>query len=159
MKKIIIVILYLLLSTSNKAESAKLTDSYIEIKNALVKSDFETASKNAEKMIEIINQIDSKGLNEIQLNFFKENSMKLLKFAEQIKNSNKIEIQRKSFEELSILIWDFVKTFEVVNKDYYYFYCPMKKAYWMSYENEVKNPYYGSKMLTCGSISSKRLKK
>ena len=159
MKTILIIILYLLLSNSQKAVSEKLTDSYIEIKHALVKSDSETASKKSENMIEIINHIDSECSNEIPLNFLKENRTKLLKFTEQIKNSNKIEIQRKSFEELSILIWDYVKTFEVVNQDYYYFYCPMKKAYWVSYENEVKNPYYGSKMLTCGSISDKRLKK
>lgn len=32
----------------------------------------------------------------------------------------------------------------------YYQYCPMQDAYWLSKENAVKNPYYGSMMLSCG---------
>jgi hypothetical protein len=31
-------------------------------------------------------------------------------------------------------------------------YCPMKKASWLSSEKVIKNPYYGSAMLTCGSV-------
>ena len=31
-------------------------------------------------------------------------------------------------------------------------YCPMKKAYWMSAEQEIRNPYYGKSMLTCGTV-------
>jgi len=38
----------------------------------------------------------------------------------------------------------------------YYQHCPMandgKGANWLSKENAIKNPYYGSQMLTCGSI-------
>lgn len=38
----------------------------------------------------------------------------------------------------------------------YYQFCPManggKGANWLSKENEVKNPYYGSEMLTCGKV-------
>jgi hypothetical protein len=30
------------------------------------------------------------------------------------------------------------------------FYCPMKKAYWLQKDDEVRNPYYGKSMLTCG---------
>lgn len=31
-------------------------------------------------------------------------------------------------------------------------YCPMEKAKWIQKETEIKNPYYGSSMLECGSI-------
>jgi hypothetical protein len=38
----------------------------------------------------------------------------------------------------------------------YYQFCPMandgKGANWLSKENAVKNPYYGSQMLTCGKV-------
>ena len=37
----------------------------------------------------------------------------------------------------------------------YYQHCPMynngKGANWLSKESAIKNPYYGSQMLTCGS--------
>ena len=29
-------------------------------------------------------------------------------------------------------------------------YCPMKKAYWLQKDEEIRNPYYGKSMLTCG---------
>jgi hypothetical protein len=162
MKTLLIIIIFILTtleSHSKKDDCRNLTDGYIDIKNALVKSDSETASKKAENMIEIMNNLDFESLSDKQFNNFKKNKTQLLKIAEQIKNSNNIELQRKSFAELSLLIWDIVKNFEEINQDLFYFYCPMKKTYWISYENKVQNPYYGSKMLTCGSLSEKRLKK
>ena len=39
----------------------------------------------------------------------------------------------------------------------YYQRCPMfnngKGANWLSKESAIKNPYYGNKMLTCGSVT------
>ncbi|RYF87461.1 MAG: DUF3347 domain-containing protein, partial [Chitinophagaceae bacterium] len=32
-------------------------------------------------------------------------------------------------------------------------YCPMKKASWLSSEKQIRNPYYGSSMLTCGEVT------
>lgn len=34
-------------------------------------------------------------------------------------------------------------------------YCPMAKKPWLQDSEEIANPYYGSKMLRCGSIVSK----
>jgi hypothetical protein len=30
----------------------------------------------------------------------------------------------------------------------------MKKAYWLSGDAAIKNPYFGSSMLTCGKVST-----
>ncbi|WP_010229981.1 DUF3347 domain-containing protein [Gillisia marina] len=49
-----------------------------------------------------------------------------------------------------------VNTFQLVNKELYVLHCPMansnKGAFWLSASSEVKNPYYGSAMLTCGEV-------
>jgi len=34
----------------------------------------------------------------------------------------------------------------------------MKKEYWISADSTVKNPYYGSQMLTCGTVKDKVVK-
>ena len=34
-------------------------------------------------------------------------------------------------------------------------YCPMVKKSWVQKESEIRNPYYGSSMLTCGSFTKK----
>jgi hypothetical protein len=31
-------------------------------------------------------------------------------------------------------------------------YCPMVKKSWLQREEQVRNPYYGAQMLTCGEL-------
>jgi hypothetical protein len=55
-------------------------------------------------------------------------------------------------------MWKIVKNNSEIRESVYYQYCPMKKMYWLSKEETIKNPYYGSKMLTCGNVSDKKVK-
>ena len=72
---------------------------------------------------------------------------------EKIAATTIIEKQRVVFMDLSA---NFYALLKVSKQDYsiYYQNCPMyndgKGANWLSKENAVKNPYYGSQMLTCG---------
>jgi hypothetical protein len=51
-------------------------------------------------------------------------------------------------------LFSLVKAFGATNQTAYYQRCPMandnKGAYWISQEKEIRNPYYGEKMLKCG---------
>jgi hypothetical protein len=62
--------------------------------------------------------------------------------------------QREHFIALSKSMYQLTKVSKQASPVYYQF-CPMandgKGANWLSKENSVKNPYYGSMMLTCGS--------
>ena len=77
--------------------------------------------------------------------------------AEHIADTKDIKHQRDHFISLSNDIYALmsIAKYEV---PVYYQYCPMandgKGANWLSKENEIKNPYYGSKMLTCGKTVS-----
>jgi hypothetical protein len=62
-----------------------------------------------------------------------------------------IDHQREHFETLSTDITDLI-TLLGTDKTLYQDYCPMKKVSWLSETKEIKNPFYGSKMLTCGSV-------
>ena len=52
---------------------------------------------------------------------------------------------------------DLIKIFGTDTK-IYRDYCPMydqgKSGYWISETKDIKNPYYGSEMLTCGGITN-----
>ena len=66
-------------------------------------------------------------------------------------NATNIKHQREHFQLLSKDIYDLVKAFgttQTLYKDY----CPMVKAIWLSETRPIKNPYYGSSMLTCGEV-------
>ena len=49
-----------------------------------------------------------------------------------------------------------IKVAEITSGEVYKQYCPMafegKGGYWLSNSKEVRNPYYGDKMLKCGSV-------
>jgi Cu(I)/Ag(I) efflux system membrane fusion protein len=47
-----------------------------------------------------------------------------------------------------------LKSFGLMGKTVFYQFCPMmndgKGAYWLSETKDIRNPYYGEAMLTCG---------
>ncbi len=67
-----------------------------------------------------------------------------------INESDNIKEQRKLYASVSDGLYKSVKAFGV-GETVYFQYCPMAKSGWLNNSDEVKNPYYGSMMLTCGS--------
>jgi len=49
-----------------------------------------------------------------------------------------------------------VKSFKITDTAVYYDYCPMafdnKGGFWLSEQKAIANPYFGKKMMTCGSV-------
>jgi hypothetical protein len=66
------------------------------------------------------------------------------------------EIKRIRFEKVSNGIIELVKSIALKNNTIYRQYCPMalndKGAYWLSNSAEIRNPYFGKKMLECGEV-------
>ena len=67
-----------------------------------------------------------------------------------------IEEKRAQFSEISDAVYKIATMSNLHNAGIYHQYCPMamndKGAYWLSPEAEIKNPYYGKKMLECGEV-------
>ncbi len=143
MKYIIFAMALLLIGISAFAQNtSELLNNYISVKNALVESDSKAASKAINTFYQSI---------KIEENLPRK--AELLKATEKMqKAGDNIEKERAAFKDVSTIMWDLVKDAENVNEPVYYQYCPMKKAYWLSKEKEIENPYYGSAMLSCGKI-------
>ena len=75
--------------------------------------------------------------------------------AEHIADTKDAKHQRDHFDTLSKNFYDLIKVSKQETPIYLQ-HCPManngKGANWLSKESTVKNPYYGSQMLTCGSV-------
>ena len=83
--------------------------------------------------------------------------MKKIRFdAQHIADTENVDHQRDHFNTLSDNIYAWVKESNVNDQKLYKQYCPMafnnEGAYWLSAEKEVNNPYFGDKMLHCGSV-------
>ncbi len=119
--------------------TSHLLDKYISMKNALVNGQAANAAiKTFHDAVKSEAHFAQKA--------------ELLKASEKLSKAGSIEKQRAVFNDVSTTMWKLTKKSDQINQAVYYQYCPMKKAYWLSYEKDIKNPYYGASMLTCGSV-------
>jgi hypothetical protein len=73
--------------------------------------------------------------------------------ASTISQSLDISVQRKSFASLTLEMEKMLKASKLSNKMLYIHYCPMAKSYWMDELKDIRNPYYGKAMPTCGQTT------
>ena len=130
---------------------------YLKLKNALVKDDSKGAANAGKALYATLNILDAKSLDTKLKKEYVDIADDAKEHAEHIgDNPGKIEHQREHFAMLSKDINDLIQTFGTTQK-LYQDYCPMydegKSGYWISETKEIKNPYFGSQMLTCGSVT------
>ena len=138
------------------ASIKEIVDHYLHIKNALANDNGNDAASGAKAMVAAISKLDRSLLTAEQKTDYDKNEEELKEHAEHIaKNGDKIEHQRSHFAMLSEVMYDLVKAFGG-GRALYHDHCPMyndnKGAMWLSEMKEVKNPYYGSQMLSCGKV-------
>jgi hypothetical protein len=128
-------------------------DKYFELKDALVKTDGATASAKASALLMALNAIDMGKLKVEEHDVWMKLEKDLKTNAQHVAENKDIERQREHFMTLSKNMYEMVKSAKLTETVYYQF-CPMandgKGANWLSKENTIKNPYYGSQMLSCG---------
>jgi len=133
------------LDASSQKQLSQLLASYYNIKNALVTGDAGSAASNASQFLKTVNTLDYKVVSE-------GNAQILAKDAGRISETKDLQKQREYFANFSTNMAVVAKAFKLSEQPVYLDYCPMKKASWLSAEKDIKNPYYGSAMLTCGEV-------
>lgn len=124
-------------------EIASVYQHYINIKKALVQTDAAMAQERAEEMVA---GLEGKQVNE-QLN----------QAAGDIAATNNVNEQREAFSQLTSAMEEELEG-ALASGEIYKQYCPMafegKGDYWFSNTQEIRNPYYGDKMLKCGRVEA-----
>ena len=145
-------------NTINTQEAQQLKavfDNYFLLKDALVKTDGNTASAKGAVLFTALNAVEMGKLKMEEHTVWMKVEKALKADAQHIKENKDTEDQRKSFISLSKNMYELIKAAKLAETVYYQF-CPMandgKGANWLSKESAIKNPYYGSQMLTCGKI-------
>jgi hypothetical protein len=128
---------------------------YVNLKNSLADDNGGAAAKNGQEILDTLSKFDASKLAPDQKKVFlgligdiKENSKHISE------NGDKIAHQREHFEMLSKDMYDLLKA-TGTSKEIYLDSCPMYdngKGTWLSELKEIKNPYLGKKMDTCGAI-------
>lgn len=137
-----------------KSVSDAIIANYLELKNALVADNTEEAASSGKKLVSTFEAFKIKNYSSEEQKELNEILEDAKEHAEHIAESA-MDHQREHFEILSKDVVDLL-AITGTNKTLYQDFCPMfndeKGAVWLSEFKEIKNPYYGGKMLTCGSM-------
>jgi len=147
---------YTSVDTKVAAAIKEITDHYLHIKNALAADNSDEAANGGKAMEAAIGKIDKSLLTAQQKTTFDQVADDLKEHAEHMgKNAGNIKHQREHFSMMSEDLYTLVKAFGG-GRPLYHDHCPMyndnKGAIWLSEFKEVKNPYFGKEMPTCGKV-------
>ncbi len=123
--------------------TATVYNHYIAVKTALVQTDAELTQDQAKQLVAELEN--------------KEANAEIVTAARKIATSINVNEQREAFSELTksmgAILEGALKSGEI-----YMQYCPMafegKGDFWYSNSKEIRNPYFGDKMLKCGRIEA-----
>ena len=137
----------------NQSSLGSLLNSYYEVKNALVNSDAPAAAAKAGQFIKVNNSLELKSVPDGKQNAFITIQKNLISDAERISTAKDLVKQREYFATFSQDFYSLAQIAKLSDNPVYHQYCPMKKMYWLSNESNIKNPYYGNAMLSCGQVT------
>lgn len=137
-----------------KEQLQEVFESYIKMKDAFVSSDPKAVNQSTQKVKSNLKSVDM-GLLEgaAHIDWMRQLD-KLNAEINSIASSPDIQEQRKRFAEFTNVLYTSLKTFGLHDGIVYYQYCPMANgdqgAFWLSEIKDIRNPYFGEEMLSCG---------
>lgn len=133
--------------------------SYVSLKDAFVATDAAKVKEAAAKTQESLSKVDMMLLTGVAHNDWMTFEGGLKVALKEMQESADIEAQRTSFSKLSENMYKSIKAYGLGGATAFYEFCPMafnnEGGYWLSDVAEIRNPYFGDKMLTCGSVQEK----
>lgn len=131
--------------TFNDQTYNTLYDTYLDVKGALVNTNGKVAQEKAVALSQAVEKVTD----------ISDTTREAIKT---MISESDVKKQRAAFEIVSQDL-EVVLSKNVASGTIYKQYCPMafngKGAYWLSDSKEVRNPYFGDQMLTCGVVDSK----
>lgn len=133
-------------------------NNYYKLKDAFVSSDNELAAGTASTLMKSADSLDVASIKADSsiVGMAKGYVQTVSSEAKALTQEKDIEAKRKSFQMISDAMYDLVRTVRFDKGIVYHHFCPMAfndaGAYWLSSSSDVKNPYFGKKMLSCGEV-------
>lgn len=141
-------------SVSNSKTTSGIIDAYLAVKDALVADDAASAAAKSADLVAVLKSYDIAGAQTNDPEELERLQVEATGFAEKLATAD-IAAQRESFQALSVVLKDMLKI-AGTDRTLYHQYCPMYKrntgGMWLSASEDVKNPLFGSSMLTCGRV-------
>lgn len=141
-----------------KQQLAQVSEAYLVLKDAFVATDSEQAKTAAGHVLDALSNTDMSLLKGDAHVYWMEQLEAMQAHAEKITSLTDVEEQRKQFDFLSEALIKAIKVFGITSNTYYVQHCPMafdnEGADWLSNVEEIRNPYFGDKMMKCGTVKA-----
>ncbi len=140
------------------AAFGSLLQDYYHLKDALVLSNDTMADASAVKLAKNADSLSLEGIKADTTigDLAKGYVETIVAEANGLIGEKNIEEKRKSFQIISGNMYDLVRTVRYDREVVYHQYCPMAfndaGGFWLSSSSDIKNPYFGKKMLSCGEV-------
>jgi len=139
-------------------ELLNMLQAYYSLKDALVATNGVKADEAASKLMSAaelmhsgLDTIAQKAALQAQLQIVMDKTEAIM-----ATKAEAVEDKRTQFSAASDAVYEIATIANLRNAGVYHQYCPMafndKGAYWLSAESDIKNPYFGNKMLGCGEV-------
>lgn len=132
---------------------APVFDAYFNLKNALVSSDGAMAQKAAATFDESLHSVPMEKLDHDVHMVWMKVMEQLMEPTHTLSKTNDLDVQRKAFAQLTGPLLELAKA-APSSTPIYLDHCPMYEGGvdWLSRDKPIKNPFYGSMMMSCGSV-------
>lgn len=139
------------------AAMRELLDIYLPLSQALADDNLVEATKARDLIRQALQQVDQARKPDKAEDIWNTQVQQLRKAADQLADAETIEAMRVGFETFSNAMIALTQTFHIEGVgELYRAYCPMafdnQGASWLTAKREILNPYFGDRMLRCGSI-------
>ena len=129
---------------------------YLELEEALVRSDTAKANSAASTMLFLLNMLDKPMDKEVTARAWEEYNSAYRKNLKAFLNAKDLQKKRLYFSYISEYLYASFKSFDMKKEDIHLVYCPKafneKGAYWLTENHKIRNPYFGDEKLKCGQI-------
>jgi Cu(I)/Ag(I) efflux system membrane fusion protein len=133
-------------------------EAYFALKDVLVATKADSAAIQAAALTASLEAWTVEGLSAEADSVWSANRSVVLEKAAAITGLTDVEAQRFEFESLSMAMIEVVEAFGPLSNTLYRQTCPMVRggsADWLAKEEQIANPYHGSRMLRCGEVVRK----
>lgn len=139
-----------------KKQIDALVNQYIPLKNAFVNTDAQAAAEATQSFLDQMSKVNTELLEGEASAYLMRQFNNLRSHGEKITETNEVEEQRRQFSFLSQSLIDLIEAFGTTSEILHVQHCPMaldnEGADWLALEEQIRNPYFGDKMMKCGLV-------
>lgn len=126
-------------------EVDKLLNEYFKIQDTLTQDSVKGVDAAAKEIVSLTSKVNA-GDAQVQ------GLIDSVKASAQRIQGKELKAARDEFFEMSKPLLVYLNMHYSGDSEYFRFYCGMAKKGWIQSKNDLRNPYYGSEMLTCGEL-------